>query len=136
MLQPSTPTDQASGPVSIHASYFFAFYDAEFVNQVYQKLLGREPDPAGHAHYLTAIRAGESRYLVIDGISRSAEAKNYGVALQGMDAYRRRKALYALPIIGQLAQAIALLWRVGALRKDLRALENHLYRLSAKAGDL
>ena len=132
MLQSGAPADQET----IHASYFFAFYDAEFVDQVYQKLLKRPPDPSGGSHYLAAIRAGESRYQILDGIFRSEEAREQGVQLLGMTRYRRRRALYAIPFVGRLAQILAFLWQAGSVRKDLRALENHLYRLSNKVGDL
>ncbi|MCW2361387.1 MULTISPECIES: DUF4214 domain-containing protein [Sphingobium] len=132
MLQSGAPADENI----VHASYFFAFYDAEFVDQVYHKLLKRPPDPTGGSHYVAAIRAGDSRYQILDSIFRSAEAREQGVQLIGMSRFRRRRKLYAIPVIGKLAQMIAFLRQVDAVRRDLRALENHLYRLSNKIGDL
>lgn len=114
----------------IHASYFFDFCDEEFVIEVYDKLLGRAPDPVGLSTFLPLIRAGESRYLVLDGIANSAEAREFGVQLLGMRPYRRMRKWCKIPVVGRVIHAVLLLWHAGEMMKDLRALENHLYRIT------
>jgi hypothetical protein len=134
------PHIRAEGPPiergSIHASYFFDFYDEAFLQEVYVKLLKRNPDSSGKAYYLGAIRAGASRYRILNDLSQSSEGRIGGVKLRGMLPYRCMKVVKAIPIVGRVVQAILFLWRADALLKDLRALENHMYRLSSKVGDL
>jgi len=115
---------------SIPASYFFDFYDEEFLSEVYLQLLKRPVDPAGASGYLPLIRQGKSRYVILDNIIRSAEAKAAGVTLSGMTAYRTMKVLRKIPIAGHVVQAVMLLLSAGRMMDDLRAMENHLYRLS------
>ncbi len=115
---------------SIPASYFFDFYDEEFLSEVYLQLLKRPVDPAGAKGYLLLIRQGKSRYVILDNVIRSAEAKAAGVQLSGMTAYRITKVLRKVPIVGHVLQAAMLLLRAGRMMNDLRAMENHLYRLS------
>jgi hypothetical protein len=115
---------------SLPASYFFDFYDEEFLSEVYLQLLKRPLDPTGASGYLRLIRHGKSRYVILDNVIRSAEAKAVGVRLSGMTAYRIMKVLLAIPIVGHILQATTLLLRAGRLMNDLRAMENHLYRLS------
>ncbi len=136
MQETRVQSGTTSGQESIHASYFFNFYDQEFLNEAYGKLLKREPDPTGNSHYLAALRAGESRYHILSSLARSGEAKEHGIVLQGMLPYRCMKIVTAIPILGSVVQAGLFFWRVDALLKDLRALENHVYRLSSKFDDL
>jgi hypothetical protein len=128
--------NSVSGRESIHSSHFFDFYDEGFLHEVYSKLLKRELDPPGRAHYLVAIRSGESRYSILSDVARSSEARGAGVELRGMTPYHCMKVVKRIPILGRLVQAALFLWRVDALMKDLRALENHVYRVSSKIGDL
>lgn len=123
-------TPHAKRRDSLPASYFFDFYDEEFLSEVYLQLLKRPLDPTGASGYLPLIRQGKSRYLILDNVIRSAEAKAVGVELSGMAAYRIVKVLLRIPVVGHVLQAAALLLRAGRLMNDLRAMENHLYRLS------
>ena len=121
---------------SVNASYFLDFYDEEFVQEAYAKLLRRAPDASGRAHYLGLLRSGDSRYQILDSLSRSSECRNEGVRLNGMTSYRWIKKIQAIPVLAQLAQTLLFIWRINRFMKDLRALENHVYRVSSKVGDL
>lgn len=128
--------EQGRGPTQVHeagciqAAHFFDFYDEEFLVEVYKMLLGRAPDPSGLAAYMPLIRSGETRYLVLDAISRSPEAGAIGVRVFGMKPYRRMRSLRRIPVIGRLVDAAVLLWNAREIMRDLRALENHIYRVS------
>jgi Domain of unknown function (DUF4214) len=124
-----TPTIAASW---IHASHFFAFYDEDFLIEVYDKLLKRKPDPTGIATYLPLIRSGETRYRVLDAISRSPEAGAIGVRVFGMKPYRRMRRLRRIPVAGRMVDAALILWHANDLMRDLRAFETHIYRISKK----
>lgn len=116
----------------IQASYFWDFYDEDFLREAYRCLLRREIDPTGLAHHLARIRAGESRYRILSDLSRSKECKGAGVTLRGLAPYRCMKFVRAIPVVGRIVQAAIFLWRIDTFMKDLRALENHVYRLSSK----
>ncbi len=47
--------------------------DEEFLDHIYKKLLGREPDPVGRAHQLKFLRAGNSRAALILNITEAPE---------------------------------------------------------------
>jgi len=124
--------DPETDKTAIHASYFWDFYDEDFLREAYRCLLKREIDPTGLAHHLARIRAGESRYRALLDLSRSEECKGAGVTLRGLLPYRCMQLVRAVPVVGRIVQATIFLWRIDAFMKDLRALENHVYRLSTK----
>lgn len=47
--------------------------DEEFLEYIYKRLLGREPDPAGRAHQLNFLRAGHSRAALLLNITEAPE---------------------------------------------------------------
>lgn len=117
---------------SVEASYFMEFYDEEFLQEAYRHLLKREIDPAGLASYLRVIRSGESKYQILYNLSRSKECKGTGIVVLGLLPYRCMKMIRSVPILGRVVQTAVFLWRIDTFLKDLRALENHVYRLSTK----
>lgn len=118
---PSTP---------LHVSYFLNFYDEQFVWELYAKLLNRKPDVQGNAYYLSLVRAGVSRYEIVSNIASSREFASRKVPLAGMKSYRVYRSLAAIPVLGRFVQGVVFLFNIETFLKDLRALENHVYRLS------
>jgi len=47
--------------------------DEEFLDYIYKKLLGREPDPVGRAHQLKFLRAGNSRAALVLNLTEAPE---------------------------------------------------------------
>jgi hypothetical protein len=47
--------------------------DEEFLDYVYERMLGREPDPVGRAHQLKFLRAGNSRAALVLNITEAPE---------------------------------------------------------------
>jgi len=47
--------------------------DEEFLDTIYKRFLGREPDPAGRAHQLSFLKAGNSRAALILNITEAPE---------------------------------------------------------------
>ncbi len=47
--------------------------DEEFLDYIYKKMLGREPDPTGKAHQLKFLRAGNSRAALLLNITEAPE---------------------------------------------------------------
>ena len=50
-----------------------ALPDAEFLEAIYQRYLGRAADEEGRAYYLRLLRAGRGRVRVLKDFRRSAE---------------------------------------------------------------
>ncbi|MDA8151858.1 MAG: DUF4214 domain-containing protein [Acidithiobacillus sp.] len=65
-----------------------ALPDAEFVEAIYQRYLGRAADEEGKAYYLRLLRAGRGRVRVLKDFRRSAEARRY-------TQYRQRRLAIA-----------------------------------------
>ena len=59
---------------SCRAQQIFTLDDEAFVRSAYVRELGREPDPSGLAHHLSALRSGASHAEILEGISFSEEA--------------------------------------------------------------
>jgi hypothetical protein len=118
------------GKEVVHSSYFFDFHDTDFVEEVYRKILHRQVDPAGLERYTMLLRKGESRYLVLREIYNSNEARNVGVKLEGIGRYGKFSKVKSVPVIGNFLEIISFLSNIKSFRKDLRALENHMYRMS------
>lgn len=114
----------------VHSSYFFDFHDTDFVEEVYRKILHRQVDPAGLERYTMLLRKGESRYLVLREIYNSNEARNVGVKLEGIARYGKFSKVKSIPVIGNFVEIISFLSNIKSFRNDLRALENHMYRMS------
>jgi SAM-dependent methyltransferase len=47
--------------------------DEEFLDHIYKKLLGREPDPVGRAHQMKFLRAGNSRAALVLNLTEAPE---------------------------------------------------------------
>ncbi len=119
------PTD-----TNFHASYFLNFYDDHFLEEVYRHLLKREPDPPGYSRYIYQLRLGESRYKILRDISRSGEARQKNVTLSGLGGYSVYRLIEPVPVIGSMVILLFFLLRIKSFLKELRALENHAYRLT------
>lgn len=48
-------------------------YDEEFVTELYRIFLGRDPDPAGLAHYLGALKSGLTPHGLVSAFLNSSE---------------------------------------------------------------
>jgi hypothetical protein len=117
-----------------HVSHFLQYYDEDFVRVVYSFYLGREPDAAGLQYYTDRIRHGVSRQQILIDIARSGESRRRGRRALGERAVSRALAAERIPLLGT---ALALMkFQMGLKRhlQDMRALHNHLYRITKRIG--
>ncbi|MDI1296265.1 MAG: DUF4214 domain-containing protein [bacterium] len=124
----SSPTNGASAP--LEAADLLNFYDEQFVLEAYRRLLNRKPDTQGHAYYLNLVRSGTSRYEVIYNITSSQEFYFRKIPLSGLKGYKIFRWLTQIPVLGHCVKVMIFLFRIEAFMQDIRALENHVYRLS------
>jgi SAM-dependent methyltransferase len=66
--KPRGKAPSADGPVAVDR-----LSDEEFLDFIYPKLLGREPDPVGRAHQLRFLRAGNSRAALVLNLTEAPE---------------------------------------------------------------
>jgi hypothetical protein len=106
-----------------------SLYDTEFVGQAFRTILGRDADAHGHHHYLMRVRAGASKVSVIADLAASREGRGRGVRIDGLSRYRAMTIVGRIPVVGRLVEAIVFLCRTREITRDLRRMENFLYRL-------
>ena len=114
----------------VRVDHFMRYHDEEFVVRVFAYYLGREPDEFGLAHYLRQIRSGVSRQRVLLDISRGAEARARGKRAVGESAIATAVLMDRIPILRELVAFLRFNLHLRRYLRDMRALENHLYRLS------
>lgn len=111
---------------------FLSLHDRNFVRAAYLALLKREPDEYGEQHYLSRVRAGVSKILILADIQKSKEAHRHGVKVAHLKGAVIANKLFSVPVIGAIVQGMFFFFGVGRHLKDLRALENHLVRMGAE----
>ena len=114
----------------VRVDHFMRYHDEEFIVRVFAYYLGREPDEVGLAHYLGQVRSGVSRQRVLLDISRGVEARARGKRAIGERTIARAVLVDRIPILRELVALLRFNLHLRRYLRDMRALENHLYRLS------
>src|SRR5688572_774193 len=96
----------------------------EFIDYCYLRLLRRQVDPTGKAHFLSRLEAGEDKAIIIGSILRSDEGRQAGEQVSGLWARYILKRLERLPLLRTIMPT-----RQSDVHQALRALENQLHRL-------
>lgn len=106
---------------------FVGFNDRTFVRNAYRGILKREPDDAGYAQFLTALRSGRLNKIDILGKLRfSPEGQAQDVPVSGLKSRAQLRQLYRVPVIGYLAELAVSLFRLPRLIRNHRKLEAHV----------
>jgi hypothetical protein len=114
----------------VSVNHFMRYHDEEFVAQLFAFYLGRQSDEAGMAHYLGLIRSGISRQQVLLDVARSSEARALGRKALGERRIAAALTIDRIPVLGTLAAIIRFNLNLKAHMRELRAFQNHLYRLT------
>lgn len=104
-------------------------HDERFIRACYRRLLAREADPAGLAHYLRMLRGGASKMRILRGMLRSSEARENGAPLPGLDRAIIRYTRGNWPVVGWFLRR---LWKTdgeGVIERQMRQIGNHVGRL-------
>ncbi len=120
----------------------------EFVHTVYRRLLGREPDPAGLAHYTARVALGHSKMDVLIDILGSEEAKqrlqsgalNTEEALYWREVYQqlvnRKTTGNWKRRVNQWARSLGLMGRHSANMGGVEEVKNSLHALVRSVEEL
>lgn len=115
-----------------HVDHFMRYYDEDFVRVAYLFYLEREPEAAGLQHHADRIRRGVSRQQILVEIARSEEARSHNRHAVGERAVAMALAIERIPVIGAIVVFLKFHSRLKGHLRDIRALQNHLYRISRK----
>lgn len=118
---------ERSRPIDL--SDFKNLHDTDFIYQAYRQILIRDPDPSGEAHYLSRLRAGHSKSEIIFALTDSPEGKLVKRKIVGRTRYRVVSAISSIPIFGRLFEAAIFILYFREFMRDIRALENYVYRI-------
>lgn len=108
------------------------YHDEEFLAQVFAFYLGRPADEEAVAHYTRLLRSGASRQQVLLDVARSPEARKRGKTARGEGRVAAALFVDRIPVVRTLAAIVRFNLNLRAHMRDMRALQNHLYRLSKK----
>jgi hypothetical protein len=107
-----------------HVADFISMPVDVFIEAAYGHLLGRDPDPAGEAHYRRALLRGKlTRIEVLGRLKFSPEGRRRGQAVPGLVIAFLLATGYRVPIAGPLAGLAARLLCLPAHWQDRTTLE-------------
>lgn len=116
--------DEPRGESSYQLEELLRYYDAEFVERAYRAILKREPEQAGYARYLEALRGGRfDRVDVLYSLRNSQEGKERNVRVKGLKARALLRRVYRLPVLGYLVE-----WLIAVCRLPLLIREQRLFQ--------
>ncbi|WP_338639006.1 DUF4214 domain-containing protein [Burkholderia pyrrocinia] len=93
----------------------------QLIEQCYQRILLREPDPEGRQHYRRMLGSGRSKFAVVRSIARSPEARKLGVRVHGMRGAAIGERIMEIPVLGTIVAALRLVGDAPAVLRDIRA---------------
>lgn len=110
-------------------------HDEQFIETIYQWILGRKPDISGRNHFLNLLRAGESKIEIIGRLRYSREGRTVGTQIQGLPISFILQRIYRLPIIGRLFHIISCIYHLPETERNQRTFDNQykvLYSTNAQ----
>lgn len=108
---------------------FTKMHDMSFVEAAYFAILRREPDALGRTHYVRRIREGSSKIRVLSDLIRSKEGRSKGTRIAGLNVAMAIEKALSLPLIGGVLCFVVFSTTIRHHLRDMRVLENHLFRL-------
>ena len=112
-----------------HVNNFLSLYDRNFIEASYLAILKRKPDTEGEKYYLNRIRSGSSKAKILAQIKNSKEAALHKVKITGLQSILFIEGVCGIPVIGNLFQLIIFIVSINAYQRDMRILENHIFRV-------
>lgn len=112
----------------ITARHILALRGHDFIQSVYQNILGREADPEGLAAHLSNLAKGAHRAEILATVSLSPEGRAYGADIAGLSgvirSYRRSRSF-----LGRAKRRFGIDPFPGVYaRRSLRVMENQIAR--------
>ncbi|MFM0248800.1 DUF4214 domain-containing protein [Paraburkholderia sediminicola] len=109
---------------SFHIKSLVAHRDEAFVREAYAAVLSRQPDAQGMDHYLTRLRNGVPKHVILGDMRYSTEGERIGTHIAGLALRYRSERLGQLPLIGWVIRFGIALGNVSKAQREWRAFEN------------
>jgi O-antigen chain-terminating methyltransferase len=107
-----------------HAADFLALPLDVFLGDAYRAALGRDPDPAGAAHYQRMLLRGRiTRIEVLGRLALSAEGRRSGLSIPGLVPAFLAATFYRIPLAGPVAAVLARALKLPPHWQDRSAIE-------------
>ena len=118
-------------------SDFIPYYNEEFIENAFHKILQREANKSEKALYLSLLESGEkSKTEIIVLLRFSKEGRDKNLKILGIKKRYWLFKLYKLPIIGYLFKSLYILVTLPKLIKRINSFENYTKReLTLKADE-
>ncbi|MHB0992498.1 MAG: FkbM family methyltransferase [Burkholderiales bacterium] len=100
------------------------FNGNQFVENCYLRLLHRQADPSGRAHYLSQLESGEDKAIITEDILRSDEGRRVGEQVSGLWMRSIRARMETWPVLGSFIPI-----QTREISQKLRGIDNQLHRL-------
>ncbi len=114
---------------------FLQYHDEDFVRNTYRGLLRREPDVAGFASYLAALRSARlSKTEIIGRIRYSPEGRATGVAVRGLLFPFALRSLRRLPVLGRPIGIVQYVVRLPDIVRNHERLEATMFQRELDLG--
>ena len=107
-------------------------HDRHFIHTAYQSLLGRAPDPEGERYYLTRLREGTHKLVILRQLRRSPEGRAFIPGVAGLDRAIKRHRWANFPLIGWIIRWLTGAEGNGATHRQLRIVLNEMGRLQSE----
>lgn len=118
---------------SVHTltvSQFMRYYDIEFIDVLYDKVLHRRPNEAEISLHLENLRRGKSRKELMYRFVNGSEAKFSGEKVEGLVGYGMFLWLSNIPLVGRFIVALYFLININSFLEEMRSFHNYVYRMS------
>ena len=116
-----------SSPMTADLEGLLRLRGRQFVESAYAVLLLREPDAAGFDCYLPRLRDGTPKIQILLELAASAESRELGVGLPGLQRAVMLYQLGKLPLVGRLIKSFSGTEGKSRFEARLRAVEEGLH---------
>lgn len=115
-----------NGATSYSVHELMAFRGAAFVRVAFAAILGREPDPAGFAHYLTQLHQGRAKAEILSEIRNSDEGRARGIEVRGLKARSLLARAFRVPVLGRAAEFALSVAQLPSAQRNRRQFEDEM----------
>jgi len=110
-----------------YISDFTRYNDVAFINNAYELILQREPDPHSKANFLERLRSGEkTKVEIITSLLYSKEGREHKVKIKGTKIRYLITLIYKIPVISYVAKLIIVWLSLPRVITRLNQHESHI----------
>ena len=118
------PSFQPHDDEQYHVNDLLKYHDRNFIQNAYQAILRRGPDPAGYSGFLEGLRSGHLNKIdILARLRFSAEGRAKKVRIEGLLAPAAMRMAYHVPLVGYLLNLVVGILRLPIMIQSHRQFE-------------